>query len=101
MSRPNESEPIQNLCCRTSPSRVVISPVSIGRKSRLAASKSVGSTVPSQGAASATTRPPVAEPRPARRTRGSARPSVADPRVEEHVRQVHYQVDQHVGEREE
>ena len=41
-----------NLCFSSSPSSVMISPLCPGRRSRLAASNSEGSTVPSHGAAS-------------------------------------------------
>jgi hypothetical protein len=54
MSRPKESEPIRKVCCSVSPSSVVISPGLPGSRSRLPASNSDGSTVPSHGAASAT-----------------------------------------------
>src|SRR5947209_6606461 len=83
----------------------MISPASPGRRSRLAASKSEGSTVPSSGAAMAMAiRSSSAEP-PIRTdqfwTMRRIFPLIADPRVEEHVREVDQQIDHHVDEREE
>src|SRR5512135_1835233 len=109
MSRPKESEPITKVCCSVSPSSVVISPVMPGSRSRLPASNSDGSTVPSQGAATAMSTISASRLAPMRtdqlaRTRRSTlscMASVADARVEEHVRQVDQQVDEHVDEREE
>src|SRR6185369_12319212 len=102
MSRPKESEPIRNVCCSVSPSSVVISPLLPGSRSRLPASNSDGSTVPSQGAAKATStiiRSTLAPIRTDQLRRSCAFAiSVADARVEEHVGQVHQQVDQHVDE---
>ena len=54
MSRPKLSLPIKKRCFSVSPSSVVISPIAPGLRSRLAGSKREGSTVPSQGASSAT-----------------------------------------------
>src|SRR6185436_13476593 len=102
MSRPKESEPIMNVCLMISPSSVVISPALPGTRSRLPASNSVGSTVPSQGAAAATNTSSTSTLAPMRtdqflKTRGVAM-LVTDPRVEKHVRQVDQQVDHHVEE---
>src|SRR5512143_724820 len=105
MSRPKESDPIRKVCCSVSPSRVVISPRMPGSRSRLPASNSDGSTVPSSGAASATSTSNASTLAPMRtdqfwNTRAVAM-LIADPRIEEHVGQVDQQVDQHVDEREE
>src|SRR5258708_15473760 len=100
MWRPRESDPIRNTCFTVSPSRLTISPGSPGRRSRLAASNSDGSTVPSRGAAMAmklrtrSTAPPI-------RTEALPRMVlIADPGIEEHVRQVDQQIhhDVHEGE---
>src|SRR5262245_54828872 len=105
MSRPNESEPMRKRCWSVSPSSVVISPVAPGSRSRLPASNSDGSTVPSQGAASATTSSAARMLAPMRtdqfaRTRDRIF-LIPDPRIERDVGQVDEQVDEHVYEREE
>src|SRR3954471_22278420 len=100
MSRPYESEPMRKTCFTVSPSRLMISPASPRRRSRLAASKSEGSTVPSSGAAmamairSSNARPPMGTDQFCNMR------LIADPRIEEHVRQVDQTVDHHVDERE-
>src|SRR5688572_22967242 len=118
MSRPNESEPNRKVCLMYSPSSVVISPDLPGTRSRLEASKSVGSTVPSQGAASATstsaasTAPPRRTDQLRRARRQALSPtrtfaastesgSVADAGVEEDIREVDQQVDGYVHHGEE
>src|SRR2546423_7572776 len=101
MSRPNESEPMRKTCLIVSPSSVVISPASPGVRSRLAASKSVGSTVPSQGAAIARTIRSSSALAPIRTDQFLSMRLIADPRVEEDVGEVDQQVDHHVDEGEE
>src|SRR5271170_6398409 len=98
MSRPKESEPKRKVCLMISPSSVVISPVLPGTRSRLPASNSVGSTVPSHGAAIATSTSSASTLAPMRTDQLPGMCLIADPRVEEHVREVDQQVDQHVNE---
>src|SRR5436190_23659962 len=101
MSRPNESEPMRKTWFSASPSSVVISPAWPGIRSRLAESNSVGSTVPSHGAAAAS-RTRSARTAPPMRTDQLARMFlIADPGIEEDVGNVDQQVDRHVDEREE
>src|SRR3954470_2781313 len=101
MSRPNESEPIRNTCFTVSPSSVVISPASPGRRSRLAASNSVGSTVPRNGAAIAMTIRNKSAEAPIRTDQFCSIRLIADPRIEENVGEVDQQVDHHIDEGEE
>src|SRR4051794_36708041 len=101
MSRPNESEPIRNTCFTVSPSNVVISPASPGRRSRLAASKSVGSTVPRYGAAMEIRMRTASAVAPMRTDQFCRIVLIADPWVEKHIGKVDQQVDHHVDEGEE
>src|SRR6185369_7152157 len=98
MSRPYESDPITNVCCSVSPSSVVMSPVLPGSRSRLPASNSDGSTVPSHGAAKATSTITSSTLAPMRTDQFLNILLIADARIEEHVGQIHQQVDQHVDE---
>src|SRR3954470_19082162 len=100
MSRPKESEPMRKTCFTVSPSRLVISPCSPGRRSRLAASNRFGSTVPSRGAVRAR-RIRIARAMPPIRTDGFLRTRlIPDPGIEREVGKVDQQVHHHVDERE-
>src|SRR5262249_18287927 len=87
---------MRKTCFTVSPSSVVISPGCSGSRSRLAASKSVGSTVPSAGAANAIRTRRRRETPPIRTDQLSRTRLIADPRVEKNVGEIDQQVDQHV-----
>src|SRR6478609_8062498 len=92
---------MRNTCFTVSPSGVVISPASPGSRSRLAASNRVGSTVPSHGAVTPSTISTRSAHPPMRTDQFWSTRLIADPPVEEHVREVDQQVDRNVDEREE
>src|ERR1041384_4635558 len=93
MSRPNESEPSRKTCLMVSPSSVMISPACPGSRSRLAASKSEGSTVTSQGACVASRIRTSGALPPIRTDQFCRILLIADPGVEQHVGEVDQQVD--------
>src|ERR1051325_5055789 len=101
MSRPKESEPIRKRCLTVSPSSVMTSPTCPGVRSRLAASNSVGATVPRYGAAIEMMISRKSAEAPMRTAPFLKIVLITDPRVEEDVRQIHQQVDHYVHEREE
>src|SRR5215475_2963943 len=98
MSRPNESEPMRKTCFCVSPSSVVISPSAPGSRSRLPASNRDGSTVPSHGAATATSTSSTSTLAPMRTDQLLKILLIANSRIEEQVGKIHQQVDEHVGE---